>query len=48
MTKHIIYQAPAVEFLDMENEGVLCESGMPTPSGFGTIKDWTEGGSIDF
>ena len=48
MTKHILYQAPAVEFLDVENEGVLCESGVPTAGGLGTIKDWVEGGYIDF
>lgn len=51
MTKHILYQAPAVEFLDVELEGVLCTSGDDTPAsggGLGTIKDWVEGGSIDF
>lgn len=50
MTKHILYQAPAVEFLDVELEGVLCESGATPASGggLGTIKEWVEGGSIDF
>ena len=46
MTKHILYQAPAVEFLDVELEGVLCQS---EAGGRAAIKDWTQNsGAIDF
>ena len=46
MTKNFLYQAPAVEFLDMEHEGVLCQS---EAGGMATIEDWTQNsGAIDF
>lgn len=36
------YNAPSVEVLDVQVEGILCESGDVT------IKDWTDGDSVDF
>ena len=44
MTK-TIYEAPMVDYLDMEHEGVLCQSG----EGSMGIADWKPGsGVIDF
>ena len=45
MKTNKFYETPVVDYLDAENEGVLCQS-----SGCGIeINDWTQGsGSIDF
>lgn len=37
------YQAPAVTVIDIQNEGVLCQSG----AGLG-VGDWEDDGSLDF
>jgi hypothetical protein len=45
MITNNFYQAPVVEYLDAESEGVLCQSGAGTAG----INDWKQGsGSIDF
>ena len=47
MTKYILYQAPSVDFIEVEQEGVLCQSGQAASSA--SVKPWTQSSnSVDF